>query len=81
MQVLVGGIPAVAEVSRRYDNTGNRCRRRQRVFVAELDGLFARDVLIRQIGSAGQTHHTTKGQGREQRAKKHTDLEMKFVLR
>jgi hypothetical protein len=44
------------------------------VFVAELDGLLARDVLIRQIGSAGQAHHTTKGQGREQRAKKDTDL-------
>jgi hypothetical protein len=44
------------------------------VFVAELDGLLARDVLVRQIRSAGQTHHTAKGQGRKQRAKKDTDL-------
>jgi hypothetical protein len=44
------------------------------VLVAELDGLLARNVLVRQIGSAGQTHHTAKGQGCEQRAKKDTDL-------
>jgi hypothetical protein len=44
------------------------------VFMAELDRLLARNVLIRQIGSAGQTHHAAKGQSSEQRAKKDTDL-------
>jgi hypothetical protein len=44
------------------------------VLVAELDRLLARDVLVRQIRSAGQTHHTTKSQSREERAKKDTDL-------
>ena len=32
------------------------------MFVAELDGLLPRDVLIRQIRSARQTHHSTKAQ-------------------
>src|SRR5258708_31328249 len=43
------------------------------VLVAELDGLLARDVLVRQITSAGQAHHTPESQGCEQRPKKDTE--------
>jgi len=44
------------------------------MFVAELNRLLAGDVLVRQIGSARQTHDGAKPQGSEQRAKKDTDL-------
>jgi len=43
------------------------------VLVAELDGLLARDVLVGQIRSAGQAHHTPESQGCEQRPKKDTE--------
>jgi hypothetical protein len=42
------------------------------MLVAELDGLLARDVLIRQIRCPRQTHDPTKRQSSEQRAKKDT---------
>ena len=43
------------------------------VLVAELDGLLARDVLVRQIRSAGQAYHAPESQGCEQRPKKDTE--------
>jgi hypothetical protein len=43
------------------------------VLMAELDGLLARDVLVRQIRSAGQAHHTPESQGCEQRPEKDTE--------
>jgi hypothetical protein len=43
------------------------------VLVAELDGLLARNVLVRQIGSAGQAYHAAERQRCEERAKKDTE--------
>ncbi len=43
------------------------------MLVAELDGLFAGDVLIGQVGSTGEAHHAAEGECREQRAKKDTE--------
>jgi len=43
------------------------------VLVAKLDRLLARDVLVRQIGSAGQAYHAAERQRCEERAKKDTE--------
>jgi hypothetical protein len=42
------------------------------MLVAELNGLFAGNVLVRQIGSAGQSHDSAERQGGQQRTKKDT---------
>ncbi|HKC00892.1 MAG TPA: hypothetical protein VKD23_19065 [Terriglobales bacterium] len=51
------------------------------VLVAELDGLLAGNILVRQVGSAGQTHHAAKARAASSAPKKTLNLEMKFVLR
>jgi hypothetical protein len=44
------------------------------MFVTELNGLLARDVLVSQIGSTRQTHHGAEREGRQQSPKEDTEL-------